>query len=404
MIRLVEEREEDPEEERLRAMKEAEERQRILNAELAQRRIVEEAARAVALNNCVESNIGQSSFDTSKLPQAASMRYNVSSVQPAPAMPSMGVTFGSSTPKGNSGGFMQGGTSRPPRVPATGPPRGAGENDTHWRPTMRQPHMLDAMRLAPGVTLVEHGRSKVSEDRREANRMSRVDYFRFTGKSSRPSPLDTGDTQEADWPTFPSSPPQDAVDFFCQSGASMRGTSAPAAGSSAIPPPVEQLSPSRHQTMRHFDGHPRCESAMDTLDRSPMADATATSFSRTMRDPTAPPVGHRRMQRFHALGYCPHVRQRAPTMGMLRCGRPPLRFIGSQPPLGATMGHGLAIAGDDDRGFFFPAGSNGASLDSLQVPASRPAESPSRSARAARAGGKILADRDLKQRLFRSNI
>lgn len=416
MIRLIEEREEDPEEEELRALKEAEEKQRRLDADETYRRAAEDRERAAAVRLAESStDPGQSTFDASRLAQAPSMRYNVSSVQ----LPTTTVVNmqSSSTSKGSSGFHSHGGAGhRSTRVPATGPARGDRENDaTHWRPSWQQPQMLDAMRLAPGVTLVEHGRSKASEDRREAHRMSRMDYMRLTGNGSRPPQLDRGDTQDLDWPTFPSSPLQDAVDFFCQSGASVRGTSAPAAGSSATPPQAvspqpELLSPSRsRQMMRPFDvNHPRSESAMDGfLDRPPMASATMTSFAGTMRDPLAPPVTHRRIQRFQALGYCPHVRQRVPTMGNVRSGRPPLRgFAGAQPALGATMGHGLAIAGDEKSGFYYPAGrsDDGASLESLQMTSGSMSRPGSRSAGAARAGGKILADRDLKLRLFRNNI
>merc|ERR1712039_1100367 len=72
-----------------------------------------------------------------------------------------------------------------------------------------------------------------------------------------------------------------------------------------------------------------------------MSDRNSKQSASSSMQPKAPPLEARWQNRFRTLGFQPSKRDRVVTLGTQAYRRPGLRGIGAQPPLGATMGHGL---------------------------------------------------------------
>lgn len=229
-------------------------------------------------------------------------------------------------------------------------------NIDEFRPMLgQQPAMFDTMKLAPGVSMVECGRAK-STPQTQTKQMSRKEFLNFQAISLQSSPDDSRATT-APGGSHDYSATEELVQDSSMSFApiaadeQMSMTSLP---DERLGTPL-QLPSSRHRTYRHTH-----------------------SLSRSFRE-------------------------RQPTLGMHDVGlhstlsfRRGLRPAAAQPRLGATMGHGLLS--NSGREGSVP-GSRGE-----RMPSDRERSHSQRSSMSdpsGSSGGKITANHDLLRHLFK---
>merc|ERR1712129_226404 len=202
---------------------------------------------------------------------------------------------------------------------------------------MGQPNMMEAMRLQPGVGLTERGRGRHGGDKGgQSEKMTRKEYEELV---SGGTPKQT---------TVQGSSPRDKVGPGLANGgsthASARDLPRPelAEVEGSIAPPSEAGG---------ADAEPK-PPPMRVV-RAPDIGTELLPHAPTV--PRMPPPSYRRVQmKRDALGYGSGTRERAATGTSSRfpgCAAPP--------PLGATMGHGLASGSQKPDEFFFPATGTG---------------------------------------------
>lgn len=220
----------------------------------------------------------------------------------------------------------------------------------------QQPSMITAMELAPGVELTERGRVKRGSIRPDhVHRMTRKNYEDLVeqGAEFKSSVYSLQEHDVSVAPTY------DASQRASETG-------------------VRQTSDTERESVRLqkvVSG-----SSLPPSVRVPPVKIPRARRSQLKRDALGNAVGTRARQ--HALG----------TVGMRRVSG------AAQPPLGATMGHGLLLRGDKHEEFYFPAELPPA----RQVGAESVAESEGPPA-AIKGGQIVTRNPELVQRFFSSH-
>lgn len=203
----------------------------------------------------------------------------------------------------------------------------------------QQPSMMDAMSMAPGVELQERGKAKRNEEKSSANAsMSRKDYEEMLKKSGGAG---RGAQAASPPPNVPSASalprPGDAsvLGSAANLPISEEAPAAPDRGSDISP----RQGPAPGQTMNVV----RSEMGAELVPRAP---ATPRPVQ-----PAPPQIARRMQSKRDALGYSLSTRERVQT----GYGGPS-RYPGgtAQPPIGATMGHGLVATDKKYEDYFFP--------------------------------------------------
>uniref|UniRef100_A0A7S4PTA3 Uncharacterized protein n=1 Tax=Alexandrium monilatum TaxID=311494 RepID=A0A7S4PTA3_9DINO len=233
-----------------------------------------------------------------------------------------------------------------------------------------QPPILDTMNVQPGVTLESMGKKKAGADLAAGNprQMSRKEYvtlaqqevmdmeFHSDGGGPQKQGLEAGDSVEVMSKPEPSSdsgargypPGKDAAQEGAGPSASPQAPEASAAGGSTthLPP----LQPAGGQRGNASTQRPGASASQ----QSTGSGAGARDAEKTQGAPVqmAPPVRSlaARGRRFDAVGHL----GRPPRYHMPLLGGPS-GLSAPQPPLGATMGHGLIRNGSLKETYFFPA-------------------------------------------------
>mmetsp|Transcript_140533 Transcript_140533/g.356699 ORF Transcript_140533/g.356699 Transcript_140533/m.356699 type:complete len:659 (+) Transcript_140533:3-1979(+) len=244
--------------------------------------------------------------------------------------------------------------------------RASQENDEYTdsfrRFASQQPSMVEAMQLAPGVGLSERGRHKNGmQVERRGGPMSRKDYEQMVTSGNR-SALPPREAVKADDPSrrSPSAPP--SARGASAAGESRRDEDEVSVGAVESPTAASAFGapPSAAAVVGTAAGGP----ALRVVRGSDLGKELIPHAPTTPRpvQPVPPPTFRRVQMKRDALGYALSTRERVPT----GTGS---RFPGcaAQPPLGATMGHGLASGSQRPEEFYFPAShSLGLADDSVQ--------------------------------------
>lgn len=271
-----------------------------------------------------------------------------------PSLPGVGKPKAAAAPgRGNQRGNPRG-RSNPSGRRKESPQRWVNDEfeamDTFVPLAVRQPCMHDAMALAPGVGLKEGAKTSVAEMSNE--RMSKRDYDQMTSGNLSPSlfrgAVSSGNRRSTSSPR--GGRPADGNNLPSDERPQER---LPRQSSEVSIPPPQRQAESLMDLEAPVDGN-----ATRVLSRS-SSTPVASSRShpglareldhhtmRVVRDksalqPTAPTLDVRWQQRFKTLGFQSSVRERVPISGTQAFSRRSLRHIRPQPPIGATMGHGL---------------------------------------------------------------
>jgi len=318
MIPIVEERKEDVEETALREMKEREEkRRREEDTRLRQKEAeeAEETARLATVREQMKNKpftydsngniIWVQPVNVRKLPPTSSVTaYNL-------RKPGSRDKDGMPSPRP-----QQGQAARPSKKRATSSNkrREPAFTDTFQKFEAQQPSMMETMTMTPGVELLEKGYVKKGVDSladpRGATTMTRKAYL---------------ESVQGGWGGFrPPSEEEDDMDDLARQLS--RRDNFQQAPSGRVP---------------QVDGSGPVTGAGSLEPEPPMSHKPVP--------PAAPPTFRRVQLKRDALGYQASTRERMPT----GTGS---RFPGcaAQPPLGATMGHGLVPAGHKTEEYFFP--------------------------------------------------
>lgn len=332
LIPLTEEREEDEEEAGLREMKEREAKRKREEEARIQRKAAEEAEEA--------ARHAQVKEQMKNKPFTYDSNGNIIWVQPLKTnkMPSTNPAPTYSFKKDVQSSESSASASAKP--PARGAPKGVrrpspkkkqegGFTDSFKKFPAQQPSALETMTMAPGVELSERGHRKrgVEVPRPPGQPMSRKEYEDMvhanTGYSSSAPFVD------------PRAP-------------------APAAASQAPPAPSGGSVASAVLTPRGsaMGGAGKDEGQGLKAVRKPDSGAQMVPHppaSPRPVQPAAPPTFRRAQMKRDALGFALSTRERVPTGTASRYPN-----CAAQPPLGATMGHGLVPGGQKQEEFYFP--------------------------------------------------
>lgn len=254
------------------------------------------------------------------------------------------------------------------------PPREEKFADSFKKFPAQQPSMMEAMQLAPGVQLKERNSTKRGPplERSGESVMSRKEYQELVALTSQRKGLSAAPGPSPALPTADLPKPAPAT-----------VTLAPLQGLQESPRGPAQPSP---RTGTLSDGAMKVVRSEMGSDMVPPKPATPRSVQ------PAPPPSYRRVQgKKDALGYALSSRERAVTGQGTR-----FPGCGAQPPIGATMGHGLLTTGEKYEEYYFPNASptHGRSLEGLDEVSPRAQTSP-------RTQGEIVSQNpELKSRLF----
>jgi len=225
-------------------------------------------------------------------------------------------------------------------------------SDSFRKFASQQPQMVDAMHLAPGVHLSERGRTKAGSDIRDT-KMTRKDYSsmveRGAGVSAGADDRGGRPGQQAgagpDKSGGEFSLPAPDTGYPGGAAGGTRETPAGAAGQvdgagSEVLAPVREGGTVVRDARSNFKVVRGEDFGANLL---PQAPATPRPVQ-----PVPPPVKRMSMKR-DALGYMLSSRERVATATGSRYPN-----CAAQPPLGATMGHGLHTHGQKYEEYFFP--------------------------------------------------
>jgi len=340
MIPLVEEREEDEEETAMRDMKDREAKRKreeeIRLAKKAQEE-AEEAARLAQVKDQMKNK-----------PYTYDSEGNIIWIQPVPTerLPNANpaLTFGLKRgPQKESEEAAQKSGGKAGTRKTSSKKKGKKEpefSDSFKKLTSQQPPMMDTMAMAPGVLLSERGRSKKGHGNtdKEKGKMTRRDYLQMVQSTGQNNTVDLGD------------------------------------GSMLSPLALDpQSARDADLVAASFDQDGGPADALGQNDAFNMAIVTSTDWGNNPGraspgeprpvQPAPPATVHNPKLKRDAVGYRQGARDRAPTSGTVGGG-----FTRPQPPLHATMGHGLLPKGSKHEEFYFPhspAGAGGGGLANL---------------------------------------
>mmetsp|Transcript_81151 Transcript_81151/g.160882 ORF Transcript_81151/g.160882 Transcript_81151/m.160882 type:complete len:556 (+) Transcript_81151:48-1715(+) len=321
MIPLVEEREEDVEETALREMKEREERRKREEDIRIRHKEAEEAEEAAQLATVIATVKEQMKNKPYTYDSNGNIIWvqpaNVKRLPPTSAVPAYSVRKTATQQRDGtlSPRPQQGNNARTGKKRATSATKRREPNftDTFEKFAAQQPSPMETMTVAPGVELSEKGYIKkgveVLAKRGAAATMSRKEYL---------------ETVQGGLGGFrPASAEDDAEDLTKQ---------------------VSRKDNSK-QVLR---GHSlRVDSSDDIAGAGSLKPEPPISHKPI--PPAAPPTFRRVQLKRDALGYQASTRERVATGTASRYPN-----CAAQPPLGATMGHGLVPAGHKTEEYFFP--------------------------------------------------
>jgi len=198
-----------------------------------------------------------------------------------------------------------------------------------------QPPVLETMQVATGVTLESQGKKKSGPEPNFADRqMSRKEYVQLAEREvAMDGAARSEDAARAAAKQAAAAAAQESVG----SGGAESPTDAAGDGSAGAGSPgaLGSTLPPLNRTQRGLQGVSSPGSG--GLDRD-----------KVQKAPQAPPPSTR-AKRFEAIGPIRPPRYHAPALGG------PYGFGSAQPPLGATMGHGLLRHGSMKEAYFFPS-------------------------------------------------
>lgn len=380
MIPLMEEHEEDEEEAVMRDMKEREARRKREEEARQQKKAAEEAEEAARL--------AQVKDQMKNKPFTYDSNGNIIWVQPLKT---------NKLPTTNPAPAYSFKKDVAAQDPAGKPPAGRGQKsdlrgtrkrqevrqekeftDSFKKFTAQQPSMMEVMTMAPGVELAERGLRKKGDNTSARGRsgapLTRKDYEDMVrgGSGYKGDPVEGSSAHEGSPLASARSnsvAPGDEDGF----GAEVKQPLLPTGG-------AEGDTRDGLQNIRKLD------LGAELVPRPPA--------SRPVQ-PVAPPTFRRVQMKRDALGYAMSTRERVATGTASRYPN-----CAAQPPLGATMGHGLAPVGQKQEEYYFPqAGAPNAMSSIGGEEASVPPGSAPTSARGT--GGQIVSrNPELARRLF----
>jgi len=209
----------------------------------------------------------------------------------------------------------------------------------------QQPAMMDAMVMAPGVALEERGRRKTGGDKAAnevATTMTRKDYEEMRRSGAAGIGYPGKDKDDAGAEKVPRSRASSVGQLSAAAPAALRP-------SDGLPAVQEEQAPL--QEAAQPVSSPR-STGVDTMKivRTEMGAGLIPHPPATpQRVQPVPPPSVRRAFRRDALGYNLSTRERVQTATGSRFPN-----CGPQPPLGATMGHGLLPAENKLEEYYFP--------------------------------------------------
>jgi len=257
----------------------------------------------------------------------------------------------------NSTGFQ--GTAPVPKAQgkarAKGKAKGKGKADeTEFTDTFAklqhgQPPILDTMAMKPGVVLHSQGRMKQGADQENPNKqMSRKEYVQLAEKEEANSAAYSGAAggAAAKGPGDESISPQGAGSLLGDSVSQSRGLD-PEASVGSLGGRAGELPPLQ-------PGGARMQGAGNSqrMGQAPAtpADSPAPPEGKVQTAPQAPPLYGSRSKREAISHLSKPPRYHPPALG-----GPYVQTGTAQPPIGATMGHGLVHSGSMKESFFFPS-------------------------------------------------
>jgi len=317
MIPLVDEREDDVEETALREMKEREEKRRReedIRVRQKESEEAEETARLATVREQMKNKpytydshgniIWVQPVNVKKLPPTSSV--------PVYSLRKPGTQQREGMPSPRP---QQGHTARTGKKRATSANkrREAAFTHTFQKFAAQQPSMMETMTMVPGVELLEKGHIKKGVDplakRGATATMTRKEYL---------------ETVQGGWGGFRPPSVEDNIEDSAQQFSKR-----------------DNLKPSPHRQSSREDGSGRA-AGTGSLEPEP-------PVSHKPVPPAAPPTFRRVQLKRDALGYQASTRERVATGTGSRFPN-----CAAQPPLGATMGHGLVPAGHKTEEYFFP--------------------------------------------------
>lgn len=332
MIPLIDEREEDAEEMMLRDLKEREARKHREEHVRAERKAAEEEA--AKLVQVKDDKKRQFTYDSEGNMIAVQPPQLNRLPNPCPAM-----TFVCKEEE-HSQEHRQSEEKRVPRArdrSTKGKRRDSTElKDGFKKFLSQQPSMMEAMVMSPGVELEERNKTKRGEKIKiDPGTMSRKEYEEGI---QRVPPSKTGATPDKTSPAQPST--------------AQESNSAHSAAVLPVVQATEGPSPDAAKNLWSEGG-------------SGLVRATAAPKAPPPRplEPSAPSTRKRVQPKRDALGYSLSARERLRINAGSR-----FPHCAPQPPLGATMGHGLLPQSSKDQEFYFPGATSIVGEEELRTP------------------------------------
>lgn len=216
-----------------------------------------------------------------------------------------------------------------------------------------QPPILETMAVQPGVTLESMGKKKAGTDSNQEGHMSRNEYVQLAereeamGSQFRPSASTSAEQTSKGQPASsgpggsPGRKKSNAAAGGAPEAASAQGPAAAAEGSGGglgtTLPPLQQGSSPPAPGGPAVTGYPPAQSPPKT-----------GVLAQAQKEPAAPPPSTR-SRKYESIGHLTRPpRYHPPKLG----GQ--FGHSAAQPPLGATMGHGLVRHGSLKEAYFFP--------------------------------------------------
>mmetsp|Transcript_155248 Transcript_155248/g.298058 ORF Transcript_155248/g.298058 Transcript_155248/m.298058 type:complete len:658 (+) Transcript_155248:99-2072(+) len=208
-----------------------------------------------------------------------------------------------------------------------------------------QPPILETMNMVPGVRLEFEGKEKNGPDTmKPAGHMSRQDYINLTELQ--------GDVNLGDLPSIDENSPSGEAGGAAKTAPSAEeqvinldaGAEKPADGDAPAPSGTGDKQPPKEQKQRS----PAAKGGKPAGKAPDAAHGAEDEVTTQQKAPVAPPMQNR-MNKFDALGFVARApRFHAPALGG------PTNARSVQPPLGATMGHGILRGKQNKDDYYFP--------------------------------------------------
>lgn len=271
------------------------------------------------------------------------------------------------------GGTDRAARSKPMRATVRGERHDTEFTDFFSKLQHGQPPILETMAVQPGVTLESMGKRKAGQDFGYEHHMSRKDYLELASREEaagasttsasqfRPSTTTAGggaasaagpessvalSTQTATQPPIGALLAEAAANAQGGGGGEGLGTAPAVVGTAgtALPP----LASGGLRGAGPQAGHGGLGGGHQATAAGGQQTKTGV-LAQTQKEPSAPPASTR-MRKWEAIGHLHRPpRFHTPSLG----GQ--YGMSAAQPPLGATMGHGLVRHGSQKEAYFFPA-------------------------------------------------